>query len=35
MKRNEVDPKYIWHTEDIFASDAAWEKELNATSAEV
>ncbi len=35
MKRNEVDPKYIWHTEDIFASDADWEKELNATSAEV
>ena len=33
--RNEIDPKYQWDFTPIFENDDAWEKELNAVSAEV
>ena len=31
-KRSEVDPKYTWATEDLFATDELWFKELEALS---
>ena len=35
MKRNQVRPEYVWKTEDIFATDAAWNAEYAALEPEI
>lgn len=35
MKRSEVKPEYLWHTEDIYPSQEAWEKEYEGIAADV
>ena len=29
MKRSEIDKKYLWSLEDVYADDDAWEKDYN------
>mgnify|MGYP004584014713 FL=1 len=35
MKRSEVEKKYLWQIEDMYADNAAWQKEYDEVNASV
>ena len=34
-KRQECDPAYQWHIQDLYASDEAWEKDYESLTSEI